>query len=174
MIELIVLIATFTPAKPSNTWELETPIKPQLVIEQRVQQFKKQEPPKKGINLKITSYNAERGQTDSTPCIAWGTSINVCTSAKKGVRVLALSQDLTSWSTLWKKRTKQGLVTFLPYEKVELKQTAESIKAIGYRRQCNWTFQVSDAMNARYRNRWDLFFLSRKDNISCDSIIYKK
>lgn len=32
---------------------------------------------------------------------------------------------------------------------------------------CNGEFIVSDAMNAKWRHRGDIFFLDRSDNLSC-------
>lgn len=112
--------------------------------------------------IKVTSYNAEVGQTDSTPCIAGGTGINICDRAKSGDRVIALSQDLLAWST----KPKNPKKAFKKDEKIFLKQTN------GNDHRCNGWFYVVDAMNYRYTNRADLFFLSRKDNTSCEAEIY--
>jgi len=130
-----------------------------------------------GLNIYMTSYNAEVWQTDSTPCIAWWTGVNVCEAEKEWRRIIALSQELTAWSTIWKVRKKMNCwfncITFEAREKVNLEQTMESIKKQGYNPRCNWEFEVSDAMNVRYRKRWDLFFSDRKQNTSCEVKIYK-
>ena len=126
----------------------------------------------------MTSYNAEVWQTDSTPCIAWWTWINICKAEKEWKRIIALSQELTSWSTIWKYRKSlncwDNCITFEPWETVTLKQTEESIKKQWYNPRCNWDdFIVADAMNVRYRKRWDLFFSDRAMNTSC-AVILKK
>jgi len=130
-----------------------------------------------GLNIYMTSYNAEEWQTDSTPCIAWWTGVNVCEAEKEWRRIIALSQELTSWSTIWKVRKKLNCgfncITYEAGEKVSLEQTMESIKKQGYNPRCNWEFEVSDAMNVRYRKRWDLFFSNRKQNTSCNVKIFK-
>jgi len=79
---------------------------------------------------------------------------------KDGLRPIALSQEYLSWSYL------KGQIK--PYQKVILEQTD------GNDPRCNGEFQVVDALNKRYRNRGDLFFMSRKDNISCTANIYLK
>lgn len=125
------------------------------------------------LNIYMTSYNAEVGQTDSTPCIAWGTWINICDAEKEGRRIIALSQELTAWSTIGKRRKKIWSLTFEPWEKVILKQSEEHKAKYWHLDQCNWDVIVWDAMNVRYRKRWDLFFSDRKYNTSCDVTIYK-
>ena len=112
--------------------------------------------------VKVTSYNAEVGQTDSTPCIAGGTGINVCERARNGDRVIALSQDLLAWSV----KPKNKIKAFSKNEKVYLKQID------GNDHRCNGWFSVVDAMNYRYNNRADLFFLKRSDNTSCRAEIF--
>jgi len=112
-------------------------------------------------NIFFTSYNPERWQTDSTPCIAGGTWYNICEMAKQGKRVIALSQEMIQWSIIWKNWS------FKKWDVVILKSEKEDSR-------CNGEFIVGDAMNIRFRNRWDIFFLDKKDNISCYADIYKK
>jgi hypothetical protein len=125
----------------------------------------------------MTSYNAEVWQTDSTPCIAWWTWVNICDAEKEWRRIIALSQELTAWSMIWRERVKMDCwrecITFQPRENVRLEQTQASIDEQWYNPRCNWTFEVSDAMNVRYRKRWDLFFSDRAMNTSCDVLLYK-
>jgi len=129
------------------------------------------------LNIYMTSYNAEKGQTDNTPCIAWWTWINVCKAEKEWRRIIALSQELTAWSIIGRERKRLNCwfncITYEAKEKVNLEQTMESIKKQWYNPRCNWEFEVWDAMNVRYRKRWDLFFNDRKQNTSCDVKIYK-
>lgn len=81
--------------------------------------------------------------------------------AKDGKRVLALSQEFLNWAPAFRGPIKA-------YQKVRLEQIG------GDDPRCNGEFLVVDAMNVRYRNRGDLFFLSRKDNISCKATLYFK
>lgn len=116
----------------------------------------------------VTSYNAEEGQTDSTPCIAGGTGYNICDMAKEGKRVLALSQEWIDWSISVDSRSdafKKGDVVVM--------KTIEGTAGHGDWR-CNGEFIVGDAMNARYRDRADIFFLDRANNISCTATLTKK
>jgi len=109
---------------------------------------------------KVTSYNPHENQTDSTPCIAGGTGYNICDMARNGERVIALSQELITWSIHGKNgHFKAGDRIFLDSKNGDSR--------------CNGEFIVSDAMNARYTNRADLFFLDKKDNTSCTADIYK-
>lgn len=116
---------------------------------------------KKLVDVKVTSYNPEAGQTDSTPCIAGGTGFNLCEMAAAGQRTIAVSQDLAGWSSYAQDYALDA------GEKIWL----ESIDFPDDPR-CNGEFIVSDAMNARYTNRADLFFLDRADNTSCTATIY--
>jgi len=112
-------------------------------------------------NIYFTSYNPEVGQTDSTPCIAGGTGLNLCDMANEGQRVIALSQELISWSNY-------GLnAPFDAGDKVILVSTDYPED-----QRCNGEFVIADAMNARWRDRGDLFFMNRSDNISCHADIY--
>lgn len=125
----------------------------------------------------MTSYNAEVWQTDSTPCIAWWTWVNICEAEKEWRRIIALSQELTAWSQRGSYRKQLdcwiNCITFDKQEKVTLTQTQESIDKQGYNPRCNWEFEVSDAMNNRFNKRWDLFFSDRAMNTSCNVIINK-
>jgi hypothetical protein len=111
----------------------------------------------------ITSYNPEVGQTDSTPCIAGGTGYDICQLARRGIRPIALSQEMASWSMIANTR---GL-TFKPGDLITLKSTDFPGDP-----RCNGDFVVADAMNIRFRKRADIFMSSRKDNISCTAQIY--
>lgn len=110
-------------------------------------------------NILFTSYNAERGQTDGSPCHA-AVGHDVCHFARQGMRIIALSQDLVG-TAKHKKR-------FTYEDKVWL----ESLDFPNDPR-CNGEFVVLDTMNARFRHRGDLFQLNRKDNVSCRANVYK-
>lgn len=118
-------------------------------------------PQKLLTNVLFTSYNAERAQTDSTPCIAGGTGYNVCEMAREGKRVIALSQELIQWSAIGKNG---------PFKKGDV----VTLKSSNYPNdpRCNGEFIVGDAMNIRFRQRGDIFMLDRKDNISCRADVY--
>ena len=144
--------------------------------EQMVQEFTQEQVPmkwrdrcfqKKEIkimdNIFFTSYNPTVGQTDNTPCIAGGTGFNLCEMAKDGKRPIAFSQDLISWSLYGNNaKLKAGDVVIL--------------KSTNYPddHRCNGKFIVSDALNARYKKRGDIFFMDSKDNISCNADVYIK
>jgi 3D (Asp-Asp-Asp) domain-containing protein len=105
----------------------------------------------------VTSYNPVQGQTDSSPCIG-ASGKNQCELAKTGIRMIALSQDLV------------GRVSWKPFtygDTIVMKSDISDDR-------CNGEFLVVDTMNARFKNRADLFFMDRKDNISCQSWIWKK
>lgn len=106
----------------------------------------------------FTSFNPKVGQTDSTPCHAGGTQFDICEMARGGQRPIAFSQDLVSW-------TGRGILS--AGMKVNLVSTDYPDDP-----RCNGEFIVSDSMNARFTHRGDLFFLSRKDNISCNANVY--
>ncbi len=114
-------------------------------------------------NTRVTSYNAEAGQTDSTPCIAGGTGYNICDMAKRGERTIALSQELIQWSMYGGKNAPFKKGDILIMESTDYPDDSR----------CNGRFIVADAMNARFTNRADLFFMNRKDNTSCYANIYK-
>lgn len=111
----------------------------------------------------FTSYNPEVGQTDSTPCIAGGTGFNLCDMANNGERAIAFSQELIQWSIYGKKGP------FKAGDIVELKSTNYPDDP-----RCNGEYIVSDAMNARYKHRGDIFFMNISDNISCEADVYLK
>ena len=115
----------------------------------------------------VTSYNAEEGQTDNTPCIAGGTGYDICDMARDGKRPLALSQEWIDWSVSVESRHD----AFSKGDIVRM-ESIEGTAGHGDPR-CNGEFIVSDAMNPRYTNRADIFFLDRADNISCTAKIYK-
>lgn len=101
----------------------------------------------------ITSYNPQKGQTDDSPCTG-ASGRNLCTAAKEGDRVIAVSRDLL--------KRNGGL--FKWHDKVKV--TSEIP-------QCNGIYSVEDTMNKRFKARADLFFLDRKDNTSCTGTIEK-
>lgn len=109
----------------------------------------------------FTSYNPEAGQTDSTPCIAGGTGYNLCTMAESGERPIAFSQELVQWS-IW---GENGI--FEAGDTVKLVSTDFPDDP-----RCNGEFIVSDAMNARFEHRGDIFFQSRDQNTSCTADVY--
>ena len=106
----------------------------------------------------FTTYNAESGQTDSTPCVAGGTGMNICERAWSGHRVIALSQDLVTW-------TGRGLVK--PGQSVTLVSTDYPDDP-----RCNGEFEVWDSMNVRYTDRGDIFMEHRGNNTSCHANVY--
>lgn len=112
-------------------------------------------------NIAFTSYNPEAGQTDSTPCIAGGTGLNVCEMAHNGQRPVAMSQELIQWSI----HGKNG--PFKAGDEIWLESTdyPDDVR-------CNGEFIVADAMNARFTKRGDIFFLNRSDNLSCHANVY--
>lgn len=90
--------------------------------------------------VKVTSFNSEVGQTDASPCIgAAGT--NICELAKKGVKIIAVSQDMRK--------------QFPMKSKILLESDNPSIHGC---------YEVHDVMNKRFTKRVDLYFLDRKDN----------
>lgn len=106
--------------------------------------------PPKAFEIFVTSYNPEVAQTDGSPC--GGAGGNVCDATNAGHRVLALSQDLVT------EHFKYGDTVYL-----RSKNPA-----------CNGEFLLLDTMNKRWTKRGDLFFLSRKDNTSCDATVYDR
>lgn len=110
----------------------------------------------------FTSYNPEVGQTDSTPCVAGGTGFDLCLMVEAlGQRPIALSQDLVSWSMYATDRALDA------GDHVQLVSTDFPEDP-----RCNGEFIVSDAMNARFTNRGDIFFMDRSSNLSCHADIY--
>lgn len=110
----------------------------------------------KGKRIFLTSYNAEKSQTDNSPCIG-ASGINQCDLAKKGQRIIALSQDIVG---------RAGWKDFHYGDEILLRGETTDPR-------CNGKFIVLDTMNARYTNRGDLFMLSRAQNTSCWATITK-
>lgn len=102
----------------------------------------------------FTSYNPEVRQTDSSPCIG-ANGTNVCEMAKRGIRTIALSQDMVGRAE-WKE--------YHYGDRVELNSDNP---------QCNGIFQIEDTMNKRYKNRGDIFCPTRACNTSCYATIMK-
>jgi len=73
--------------------------------------------------------------------------------------MIALSQDLVSRGDY--KKFKYG-------EMVMLQSTNYPED-----HRCNGYFEVVNTMNKRFRHRGDIFFMNRKDNISCNAHVYK-
>lgn len=104
------------------------------------------------IKVQATSYNPHPSQTDSRPCVG-ASGVDQCKLAKKGIRILALSQDLVGRAA-WK--------PFRYHEWVHLESDNP---------QCHGDFLVLDTMHARFRRYADLFFLDRSQNTSCTATI---
>lgn len=100
------------------------------------------------VAVDVTSYNPEVGQNDSTPCIG-ASGQDQCQLARTGTKILALSQDLRA-----KFLPKNGKSYQYPVQ-VYLESNNPSIQG------CYWVY---DTMNARWRNRVDLFFMDRSQN----------
>lgn len=79
---------------------------------------------------------------------------------KEGKRPVAFSQELLKWA---------GGSTFEAGDVVYLRSSDYPDDP-----RCNGIKIVSDALNARYRHRGDLFFIGRKNNISCHADVYLK
>ena len=102
----------------------------------------------------FTSYNPEPAQTDDTPCVG-ASGYDVCELKKSGVRPIALSRDLVGKG----KKFQFG-------DKVVLKSKLNDWR-------CNGNFEIWDNMNGRFKNRGDIFFLERKNNIDCWATVTK-
>jgi murein DD-endopeptidase MepM/ murein hydrolase activator NlpD len=109
-------------------------------------------------NIKLTSYNPAKEQTDASPCIG-ATGVNLCDAVKAtpGIQILALSQDLVS---------RKGKTPFHYGDRVRLTSTLQDAR-------CNQEAIVLDTMNRRFTKRGDLFFMERKHNTSCTVTITK-
>ena len=92
------------------------------------------------IKVRVTSYNPEVAQNDSSPCIG-ANGTDVCKLAKSGVKLIAVSRDL-------RKKFPYGTMA-------RVESDNPSIAGC---------YQVEDTMNARFTKRIDLFFLTRKEN----------
>ena len=95
---------------------------------------------------RITSYNPEVAQNDSSPCNS-SLGINICHYASRGVPIIAVSQDLVS-----KTRTDRP---FVYGQRVQVSSPREACRFDGY---------ILDVMNKRYRNSVDFFRMHRKEN----------
>lgn len=102
----------------------------------------------------FTSYNPEVGQTDNSPCIG-ANGTNLCQMALRGIRTIALSQDLVG--RLGNKEYTYG----------------DRVMLYSDNPQCNGIFQIEDTMNKRYTLRGDIFCLDRSCNTSCEATITK-
>ena len=102
----------------------------------------------------FTSYNPEKEQCDSDPCVGAGL-VDLCQRAREGGRTIALSQDLV------------GRAPWKPFHYHDVVRLTSDVP------QCNGEFMVEDTMNARYNNRGDIFFMDRKDNVGCTATIEK-
>lgn len=111
-------------------------------------------PVTKSYKVFFTSYNAEKGQTDASPCTG-ASGQDQCQLAREGHRIIALSQDLVG---------RTGTKAFTYGDKVSLKGETDDPR-------CNGEFTVLDTMNKRYKMRGDLFMMNRKDNTSCTATI---
>ncbi len=114
-------------------------------------------------NIYLTSYNPEVGQTDSTPCIAGGTGYNLCDMATEGQRTIALSQEMLAWSIVAAEDSLEAGTVLKMVSKDEATKDDP---------RCNGEIILADAMNIRYRNRGDLFMMSRAENVSCTVDLY--
>jgi len=112
---------------------------------------------KSGDRVFFTSYNPVAAQTDASPCIG-ASGINQCEEAKKGTRMIALSQDMVGRAE-WKEYHYGDIVNMVG----EFDDP-----------RCNGEFLVVDTMNKRYKRRGDIFMPKRIDNISCWATVYKK
>ena len=109
-----------------------------------------------GKRVYFTSYNPVHGQTDSSPCVG-ASGQDQCSLAKKGERIIALSQDLVGRAE-WK--------AFHYGDRVLLQGEIDDPR-------CNGEFTVLDTMNKRFRNRGDIFMPNRADNIDCWATVTK-
>jgi hypothetical protein len=111
----------------------------------------------------FTSYNPSKSQTDGDPCTG-ASGKDQCALAKNGVRMIALDRALLK---RWGGEFAYGDTVFL--ETVD--GTAGHLDP-----RCNGEFMVVDTMNSRFtgKNRGDIFFMKRADNISCTANVRKK
>lgn len=121
----------------------------------------------------FTSYNPKVAQNDSTPCI--GASENVCDMAKKGIRTIALSRDLIYPRPSHKQADLNngycdGGKCKYSYGDTVILETKPGTPGHNDHR-CNGEFILTDTMNKRFKNRGDIFFMDKKDNISCIAYI---
>lgn len=117
------------------------------------------------IPVNVTTYNAEVGQTDASPCKAGGTRLNICDLSDAGHRIIAVSQDLAKWSMI-------GKDYGAPFESGDVVELFSEDHPHDSR--CNGEFVIADAMNIRFRKKIDLFMKERGENISCKGTIVFK
>lgn len=123
-------------------------------------------------NAKVTTYNPDHKQTDSSPCVNSSTykklkekywEWDLCILNEKGLKTIALPQDRLDYvyKYLWQ-RIPTNKITFSPWDKVRLEDPNNPV--------CNWEFIVWDAFNKRYNwtERIDLFMSDRSKNTSCN------
>jgi 3D (Asp-Asp-Asp) domain-containing protein len=111
-------------------------------------------PAEASFPVTVTSYNPAVAQTDSDPCTG-AAGIDLCRRSREGGKVIALSQDLVGHSS-WK-----------PFRYGDLIRLTSKTPG------CSGDFIVLDTMNKRFKNRADIFFLNRADNIGCTGAIAK-
>lgn len=109
--------------------------------------------PAEAMTVTVTSYNAEKSQTDHDACTG-ASGRNLCTAAREGDRVIALSRDL-----LWRWGG-----AYRWHDKVRLKSDNPV---------CDGVYSVEDTMHRRFTSRADLFFLDRSKNTSCTAQLIK-
>jgi hypothetical protein len=110
------------------------------------------------LTVFFTSYNAEEGQTDSSPCTG-AIGVNVCEMYQSGERPIALSRDLI------KGKSNGYCTSNCPFK------YGQKVKLVSSEPQCNFVGVLVDTMNKRYKNRGDIFHLSRSKNTSCEAQI---
>ena len=104
---------------------------------------------KNAIQVSVTSYNPVEAQTDASPC--HGAGGDVCAAYSKGLRPIAISQDLVA--SLGGGPLRMG-------DTVELQGG-----------NCTGRFTVMDTMNSRWTKKADIFFPERSMNVGC-SFVY--
>ena len=107
----------------------------------------------RGITVVATSYNPSVSQSDDSPCTG-ASGRNLCTAAREGDRVIAVSRNL-----LWRNGG-----PFKWHDKLRLVSDIPN---------CRGVFSVEDTLAPRFTNRVDLFFLDRRDNTSCTGTVEK-
>lgn len=99
------------------------------------------------IDIWVTSYNPEEGQTDDAPCTG-ASNRDLCLAAREGDRTIALSRDLIAYYGLGG--------TYRWHDKVVLTSPTPG---------CNGVFSVEDTMHERFSLRGDIFSMDRKNNV---------
>ena len=95
---------------------------------------------------RITSYNPVVEQNDASPCIG-ATSVDICHYRRKGIPIVALSQDLVN-------KQDTGYVNFGDWVQIS-HPTVEA---------CNYSGVVLDVMNERYVNAADILRMDKSEN----------